>query len=125
VKTSLAPVENLWALPGVRDVRTATVQAIDLSTPGALRDLADSVVTPEIAEDCRSLLESAPFVVRYGEMSEPIRCECCGILVGLVPEAEMEWGRPFADLASRPGVWEARTGRKHTMRRCDWRREHP
>jgi hypothetical protein len=83
-----------------------------------IRDRAEA--DPEFAEDCRSLVESMPYVIQPAAAS-PIRCEMCGVLVGLVSEAEAAV-RPWT---YRPAAWEVRGGgpwRKHTLRRCNWQR---
>jgi hypothetical protein len=41
---------------------------------------------PEIIEDLASLSESAPYVVSFGEASEPMDCERCRVPVVAVPE---------------------------------------
>ena len=77
-----------------------------------------ALVDPAFAEDFESLWESMPFFVECAEASRPIRCECCGTWVTLVPESRA------ADMRSwEPAVWEAETWRKHTLRRCNWKRE--
>jgi hypothetical protein len=75
---------------------------------------------PGFAEDCRSLVESMPYVVLGLEAARPIRCEMCGTLVTLVPEAEAA----VKPRAFRPAIWEMQGGpwRKHTLRRCNWQR---
>jgi len=80
-----------------------------------------AAVDPVFAEDIRSISESMPYVVHAHEGTPPIRCECCGTLVSMVPEAEVSV-RPWA---FKPAIWEAATGRKHTLRRCEWTRDHP
>jgi len=76
---------------------------------------------PLFAEDCESISESMPFVVRMAEGTRPITCECCGVLVTAVPEADTRSGRPWRWECA---IWEAETARKHTLRRCNWKREH-
>lgn len=71
-------------------------------------------VSPGLAEDCRSLLESQPYLVRFREGTPPIRCECCGALVIAVPEADTRTERPYRWECA---IWE-QAGRKHTLRRC-------
>jgi hypothetical protein len=117
-----APENPRAAPPGVAGIRTASEQSY-LIVSDALQTIAETAISEALAEDCRSLLESAPFVVRYGEMGEPIRCECCGTLVGLVPEGEAE--RHWRDRVWLPAIWETGLARKHTFRRCSWLREHP
>jgi hypothetical protein len=74
-------------------------------------------VDPLFAEECESLAESMPFLIRRDGASRPIRCECCGTYVFDPLEADVwkpaQWKR---------AIWEAETGRKHTLRRCEWRR---
>ena len=74
---------------------------------------------PLYAEDLRSLTESVPFFIRIHEATEPIICECCGTLVAAVPEGLVSDapGRRFTR-----AIWESETWRKHTLRRCDWKR---
>ena len=73
-----------------------------------------------LAEDCLSLNESAPYVVRYHEHGAPIRCECCGTMVAQMPEALITEERPRR---WKPGIWETEAGRRHTLRRCEWMRQ--
>ena len=77
-----------------------------------------AAVDPEFAEDIASLTESKDFIVYPYEATEPIRCESCGTLVAMTPE------RSVYDREQRPepAIWEPETGRKHTLRRCDYRR---
>ena len=94
--------------PGFVALRSGTEQAV----------LVGDI--PACAEDARSLCESAPYVVRYGEMGAPIRCECCGTLVAEVPEAALADEPPRR---WRRGIWEKDGAvRRHTMRRCEWQR---
>jgi hypothetical protein len=79
------------------------------SHPGGL-------VTAELREDLRSFCESFPYLIRVTGRGEPIRCECCGTLVALTPEAH------GANAPWKPAIWEHESLRKHTMRRCDWKR---
>ena len=75
-----------------------------------------------LAEEWRSIGESWPYFIRLYECGEPIRCECCGVSVVKIPEALADDG---PSRTYRPAIWEYwRTGpvRKHTLRRCDWRR---
>lgn len=75
------------------------------------------IASPELAEDARSLMESAPFIIRFREGAPPIRCESCGTPVSAVPEklgTDGTWGR---------GIWDAGNWRKHTLRRCQWQRD--
>jgi hypothetical protein len=73
---------------------------------------------PAFAEDCESLFESMPFMIRYEGSSPPVRCECCGTLVRDPLEAHSAEPRTW-----KRAIWEAGTGRKHTLRRCNWRRD--
>lgn len=84
------------------------------SHPGGL-------VTGELREDLASFAESFPYFVRLDERGEPIRCEMCGTLVMLVPEWTIEAGAE----SRKPGIWEHESLRKHTMRRCEWKRANP
>jgi hypothetical protein len=73
------------------------------------------------AEDITSVNESMHYNVRTGEGPRPIRCERCGTMVMLTPEAHYlnpdTW---------KPAIWEAEAemGRKHTLRRCEWLRDN-
>jgi hypothetical protein len=90
------------------------------------RGLADRIrdraaADPEFAEDCRSVVESMPYVILGREAARPILCESCGTLITFVPEAEVAVQRHVF----RPAIWEARDSgpwRKHTLRRCNWQR---
>lgn len=73
---------------------------------------------PEFAEDIESLLESADWFTQWGERTPSIRCECCGTWVTQVPET----GPPLKYPDWKPGIWEFDTGRRHTLRRCNWQR---
>lgn len=73
----------------------------------------------DVAEDLRSLHESYPYLVLVSDRGEPIRCECCGTLVAMTPESDTPSG-PW-----KPGIWEPELGRRHTMRRCEWKRANP
>jgi hypothetical protein len=81
--------------------------------------LSPAMITEEMREDVRSLMESAPWVVRLDEGAPPIRCECCGTWVMKVPEGAAKDG---LDRVWKPAIWEAEAGRKHTLRRCEWKR---
>ncbi len=95
-------------------IRTNGEQALmDTTSAGLMR-------TPEFAEDLESLRESLPFVIRIDQMSDAITCECCGTEVFAVPESEWVTPRQW-----RRAIWESHTGRKHTMRRCQWKRSNP
>jgi hypothetical protein len=83
-------------------------------------DFARLAQNPLIAEDCTSLMESAPFFIRFRESGEPIRCECCGTPVVAVPEASVDDPPPRRWVRA---IWEAKAGRKHTLRRCNWKRD--
>jgi hypothetical protein len=93
---------------GERVARTA-------SHPGGL-------VTEALAEDLRSFAESFPYIVRISDRGEPIRCECCGTLVALMPEARTAEAPPWSPKSWSPAIWEHETLRRHTQRRCEWRR---
>src|SRR5215472_5419625 len=73
-----------------------------------------------LVEDVRSLAESAPYFIRITEMTEPITCECCGTPVAGVPEALAADG---PERRYRRGIWEPWNWRRHTARRCEWRRD--
>ena len=91
---------------GERVARTA-------SHPGGL-------VTEALAEDLRSFAESFPWVIRLDGRADPILCEVCGTLVALTSEAEA--GMRWSERQWKPGIWEHETLRRHTQRRCEWRR---
>lgn len=82
---------------------------------------ADPGYAEALEEDCRSLNESAPYVIRGGDATGHALCSRCGTAVARVPEGRAADGprRQF-----QPAVWELVLGRKHTIRRCDWLREH-
>jgi hypothetical protein len=73
---------------------------------------------PAFAEDCESLFESMPYLIRYEGSSPPVRCECCGTLVRDPLEAHSSEPRAW-----KRAIWEAETGRKHTLRRCNRMRD--
>jgi hypothetical protein len=79
----------------------------------------------DVAEDLRSLHESVPYIIRISERGEPIRCECCGTLVALTPEAATAATPPWSPKSWTPTIWEPETGRRHTLRRCEWKRANP
>lgn len=95
-----------------------------VSAMSAMAELPGGVLVPVelLTEDMRSLGESCPYFIRPSEQSDPIRCECCGTQVALTPEALVADGpgRQY-----RPAIWEYETFRRHTMRRCEWRRANP
>jgi hypothetical protein len=70
---------------------------------------------PAFAEDIESILESKDFIIYPAKASEPVRCECCGTLVAMMPEMSVydRENRP------KPAIWEPQAGRKHTLRRCE------
>jgi len=74
--------------------------------------------TEESREDYRSFAESFPYLIRVYEKGETIACECCGTPVALITES------PAADpdASWKPGIWEPETLRRHTLRRCEWKR---
>ena len=82
-------------------------------------DLPAGFTVEELAEDLYSLHESYPYFIRWSDRSEPVECEFCRTLVAQTPESKGVRG-PW-----RPGIWETATGRRHTMRRCEWKRTHP
>ena len=77
-----------------------------------------AAIDPEFAEELESIGESMPYVIRMHEGTRPIRCECCGTRVTMCPEA-VAADHPWT---FRPAIWEPEAGRKHTSRRCDWKR---
>lgn len=85
------------------------------SHPGGL-------VTAELEEDMRSFAESFHYSIRLSDRGEPIRCEVCGTLVSLTPETEDENAVLGALSRWKPAIWEHETLRRHTQRRCEWRR---
>ena len=76
-----------------------------------------AAVDPEFAEDCESIYESMQFLIRYGRETRCIICECCGTLVVDALECSV-YGRDW-----KRAIWEHETGRKHTLRRCNWKRD--
>jgi hypothetical protein len=102
--------------PGVIVLESGTERiARTASHPGGL-------VTAELAEDLRSFCESFHYSIRLSGRGEPIRCEVCGTLVSLTPETEDADAVLGAVSRWKPGIWEHETLRKHTMRRCEWKR---
>ena len=77
-----------------------------------------AAVDPEFAEDLKSLDESMPYVIRHDGASRPVPCECCGTFVS----DPLEWDTRRGEQWTR-AIWEAETGRKHTLRRCNWQRD--
>lgn len=78
-----------------------------------------AAVDPAFAEDCESVSESMPFLIR--DQHPPITCESCGTLVMEVAEEDTRTPPPWTP---KRAIWEPATGRKHTLRRCDWLREN-
>jgi hypothetical protein len=105
--------------PGVIVMRSGIDQVISVSRVTHIH--AETIKSDALAEDARSLIESAPYVVRYGDAGSPIACECCGSPVALMSE------RPAGETAGawKPGIWEPELTRKHTLRRCEWKRANP
>jgi hypothetical protein len=104
--------------PGEIRLRTDTEQGI---VPMAGEWARRAVLDPAWTEDCRSLLESAPFLIRFREASSPpIVCESCGTLIVAVPEARGDDPLPRRWVRE---IWEYQAGRKHTLRRCDSMRD--
>lgn len=105
--------------PGAIVMRSGIDQAIHVSDDTHLH--ARYLRSGLLAEDCRSLIESADYVVRYREAGPAITCECCGTSVAMMAERlAAEHGGTW-----RPGIWEPEAGRRHTMRRCEWKRANP
>lgn len=104
---------------GAMVMRSGIDQVIRVSDATLIH--ARSVRSDLLAEDARSLIESADYVVRYRDQGEAITCECCGTPVAKMPE------RLAADRGGRwkPGIWEPDAGRRHTLRRCEWKRVNP
>jgi len=107
--------------PGAFALRSADEQLIHVAA--SVQVLADTAISPVLAEDCRSVLESADFVVRYREHGTPVTCPFCGTTVAFTPEAE--GGLDWRTREWKQGIWETGAGRKHTFRRCMWKRAHP
>jgi hypothetical protein len=105
---------------GVVVLRSPAEQVIGLTNEDYLRLQSKAAASPALAENCRSILESAPYLIRHQEGTSPITCECCGTEVSAMPEADHRAGRPYT---WRQAIWEPETGRKHTLRRCNWIRE--
>ena len=80
-----------------------------------LRQRAES--DPALAEDIRSLNESAPYVIRLGDASGPMDCERCGTPVAAVPEALIR--EPHGARRWQRAIWEPEAGRRHALRRCE------
>jgi len=99
--------------------RLSAEQADRLAAGMAERMRQRAAADPAFAEDITSINESLPYIVRFREGTPPIRCECCGTLVTMVPETEASV-RPWA---FKPAIWEAEACRKHTLRRCNRKRE--
>lgn len=98
---------------GVVVMESGTEQvARTASHPGGL-------VTGELREDLASFAESFPYFIRMDERGDPIRCEICGTEVALTPEALGVRG-PW-----KQGIWEYESLRRHTVRRCEWKRTNP
>ena len=76
-------------------------------------------IDPAFAEDCASLSESMPYLIRHDGASRPIMCECCGTYVSDPLEADTRSPRQW-----KRAIWEAETGRKLTLRRCEWMRDN-
>jgi hypothetical protein len=85
--------------------------------PDGAAAVARAMDNRAVAEDVRSLAESWPYLVRYGEATRPITCDRCGAPVVGVPETLAACGPPRG---WAPAIWEAGLGRKHTPRRCEW-----
>jgi hypothetical protein len=86
---------------------------------------AGGTATGEMREDLRSFHESFPYNIRLSERGEPILCESCGALVALTPETRDTRALLGADARWTPGIWEFGSLRRHTMRRCEWKRANP
>jgi hypothetical protein len=74
---------------------------------------------PVFAEELVSWGESGGYVFQPDKMTEPIRCEMCGTMVCLIPEAEVL----VTPWVFRPGIREPDSFRRHTLRRCTWLRD--
>ncbi len=72
---------------------------------------------PLLMEDCLSLAESAPFIIRIDKAGDPMACERCGTLVMAVPEGAVK--EDYLTRRYQRAIWESKTGRKHTLRRCE------
>ena len=100
--------------PGVIALESDTEKVARwVSHPGGL-------VTGELREDLASFAESFPYFIRPDERGEPVACECCGTPVALTPET-----RGMGPPSWKPGIWEYESLRRHTMRRCEWKRANP
>lgn len=77
-----------------------------------------AAVDPAFAEDCESIKESMPYIIRYDGACRPVTCERCGTYV-----ADLLESRADQDRRTR-AIWEAQTARKHTLRRCNWLRDN-
>jgi hypothetical protein len=123
--------------PATRPVERAARLAVDLAQPPGVFvmqfgteetvrtvSFAGGLDSEDLREDLRSFRESFPYLIRVDGRGEPIRCEVCGTLVALTYEAltVSAGGKPPARRRWKPGIWEPEAGRRHTMRRCEWRR---
>ena len=105
-------------MPNTRSGGKQVAFITDEIARGMARMMAErAAVDPEFAEDCESLLESKDYITHPGGMSKPEKCECCGTLVTVVPEVPV--GRREEP---KPAIWEVGAWRKHTPRRCNWKR---
>jgi hypothetical protein len=105
-------------MSGAEVLRASVLNAGQLSAlaagAGKLRQLVEAG-DPGIIEDLASLSESAPYVISFGEASDPMDCERCRVPVVAVPEALV----PGESRRWQRAIWECETGRKHTLRRCE------
>lgn len=105
--------------PGAVVMRSGIDQAIMVSENTGFH--ARMLVSDLLAEDCRSLIESADYIIRYREAGPAIICECCGTPVAKMPQrCAIDRDAPW-----KPGIWETEMLRKHTLRRCEGKRVNP
>lgn len=72
---------------------------------------------PEFAEDIASLMESKDYLAYPGDGKRE-KCEVCGTPVAVWYEEPV-----YARGGREQALWEPEAGRRHTPRRCAWKRE--
>jgi hypothetical protein len=75
---------------------------------------------PAFAEDCESVMESWPYLIRPDQGTPPITCECCGTQVTAIPESDTRTAPPYR---WQNAIYETGRWRKHTPRRCGYMRD--
>lgn len=109
--------------PGVIETRSGGGRLRVLIGDGEVRVMAEmmrrrAAADPAFAEDIKSILESKDYFTHPRKATRPLRCECCGTLVTMVPEVPV-----YGHENPRPAIWEPGRWRKHTLRRCNAMRE--